>query len=313
MRRPSPLWLVALLGIFSIAFVCAAAPSGQGGAFAGQEEEEEYLDIPELDTVRGHIMDLEREEAEDALKEAKKELRKRKREKGVKAAIEKMEKNIDALEEFEKAQEYKEAGKAKKALKSVAKVLRGYGEILFADQAESVYAELKQEIYYIINDFETEELRDPKNFRTSQSGAETEIVSGARFSSDGRHALKIHFDERGENVRERDPGSYRGAELKTPETFSRDLEELKALTFSVFSYEKTPAKVTLVISGGGAESFAAYAGIVLNFAGWKHYQVRLNEFRFNGSFQWRDARSIVFSTRGLAAVDFIVDDVKFHR
>lgn len=311
MRRPIFFWIAAILGICSVPFLAGGALLGPGVFAQDEDEEEESEYVPELEDVRVCIEALDREGAEEALKAAKKELGSRKREKPVKAAIKALEKNIDALEEFEKAKEAKDKGKISKALKSMTKVMCKFGEIYFAEAAEEVYAELKQKVYYMINDFETEAYRGEKAYLTSRSGASVEVVSDRRLARDGRHALKVHFDKREEGVKEGDQGAYRAAVIETPDGFSRELENLKALTFSIFSYKKSSSKFYLAISGGGAASFAQYPGLTLNYVGWKDYAVALRQFKLNGSFKWRDGRRVIFATTGPLEADFIVDDVKF--
>lgn len=311
MSRPAWFRIVALSGAVSL-LILVGGPSRAAPPLI-DDEDDEPEHVSELDEVRTLIEQLDLKEAEDAYKAAKKELGSRKREKGVKAALKQVEKNLEALEEFEKAKEAFDKGKVSKALKFASKVIREHGELLFASEAEKLYSELKGKVFYMINDFESEESRNPDKVVESQSGATVEVISDRRLSIDGRHALKIHFDARGEGVKRGDTEAYRGVRIKTPEGFARDLEGLKALSFSIFSYGKSNAKVTLIIRGGGASSYAEYPGLVLNFVRWRPYTVRLNQFKFRDSFQWRDARDIEFFTREGPEANFIVDDLKFIR
>jgi hypothetical protein len=165
----------------------------------------------------------------------------------------------------------------------------------------------------VINDFESEETRGDNMVRTSQGGAEFEIVNDYRVARDGRNCLKVKLSERPEGVGERDEGAYRAVILEPPEGFSRELETLKALSFSILSMKKQAGRMDLVISGGSAQSFANHPGLTLDHVGWKDYVVPKERFRLLGDFMWRDGRRIALQTRGPKEMEFMIDDVKFIR
>ena len=313
MKCHAPRMLSILLGVAALIFSVGGAPEMARAC----DEEELELEVSELDTVKDWICKLDLKEAEDAFKQAKAELKPRKREKGVKAAIEVVKVQLSALREYEKAKQYVDKRKYPKALKCMSKVLRAYGEIWFADEAESLYSGVKQRIYYVINDFENEEFRDPENFDASLSGGRAEVIRDARFSSDGRHALKVHFDARGDGVHSRDLAAYRAVALRTPLDFPRKIEAYRAVTFSVYSHKKVYDLISVDIMGDvvgtTATSSAKHPGISLKFVGRQQQTLLLNRFNFRGGFQWSDASNIQFSTRGPGAVDVTIDDVKLVR
>ena len=259
------------------------------------------------------IRDLDLEEAERNFEKVKKDLRKWKRDKAIQGALEDVKDQISALREFQKARKYAKKRKLPKALKCMSKVLRAYGDLLFPEEAEKLYSDLKGKIYYMINDFEGEESRGPGNFSTTRSGATVQVIRDVRLSADGRYALKVHFDARRQGVREEDTGAYRAVLLMPPLGFSQDIRRLKALTFSIVSTKKVHDMITVDIFGPGASSYAEHPGIVLNFTGRRDYTLKLNRFRFYGGFKWSDARDIRFSTLGPNEIDFTIDDVKFLR
>ncbi|MCZ6602894.1 MAG: hypothetical protein O6952_07810 [Planctomycetota bacterium] len=315
MNRSSMFEIVALLGVLA-ALILAPSALTFAGAFPPAQEDDEDWDaesVPELDAVIDLIAELDLEGAEEAFKAAKKDLRGRKKNKAVKKMIDAVESNLEALEMFEKAKEAIDKGKTSKAFKSIKKVIRKYGELYFVEEAERVYSELKQKIFYMINDFETDAFRDSKMYQVGRVGANVELVSDRRFARDGHHALKVHFDKRGDGVKARDSDSFRAAQLNPPDGFSKELEDLRSFTLSIFSYKKSNALITIMIAGGGPASYAEYPDFALNYTGWKDISFPLIKMKFRGSFQWRDARSILIFTRGPGEVDFIVDDVKFIR
>ncbi|MCZ6689491.1 MAG: hypothetical protein O7H41_07815 [Planctomycetota bacterium] len=315
MNRSSIFEIVALLGVLTALILTPVALTFAGTVPPGQEDDEDWEEesVPELDAVIDLIAEMDLEGAEEAFKAAKKDLRGRKKNKAVKKMIDAVESNLEALEMFEKAKDAIDKGKTGKAFKAITKVMRKYGELYFVEEAESVYSELKQKIFYMINDFETEAFREAKKYQAGRNGSNVELVSDRRFARDGSHALKVHFDKRGDGVKRQDSESFRAMQLNPPDGFSKDLEDLKSFTLSIFSYKKSNAMITIMIAGGGAASYAEYADFALNYTGWKDIRFPLIKMKFRGSFQWRDAREIRIFTRGPLEVDFIVDDVKFIR
>ena len=293
------------LGILVVAF---------GVLVLGAQDDDAQEYVAELDETRELIVELKLDEAEDALKAAKKELGKRKREKGVKAALEDMEENLEALEAFLDAKEYVEKGKEDKAFKKIVKdVMKAPCELLFVKEVEALYGELKGKMYYVVNDFESEDFRGDQKIRTSQGGAEATVVNDYRVASEGRNYLKVKFDERPEGVDERAPEAQRAVILYPEEGFSRELESLKALAFSLGTMQKQIGRLDLYIVGGSATSVAVYSGLTLDQLGWKGHVVPKERFKLQGNFQWRDGRRIVLQTRGPKAMEFMIDDVKFIR
>ena len=293
------------------ALVLAAGEHRQ--ALHADDEEKAPLSVPELDAVKDSIRALDLKAAEDGLKAAKKELREQRDDESVESAIEAVEHQIAALEEFSKARRYVKKRKYPQALTAIAKALRAPEELLFSDEAEDLYSEIKQKMYYMICDFESEDSRNPANFYTSGSGVTAAIVNDLRLSSDGRHALEVHFVALGDGIRPHSSEAYRAIILKPPPGFSRDIGGLRCLQFSIVANKKVPDLVTVDIFGGDGSIYAEHPGIALNFTGRKQFTLKLNRFKFYGSFQWSDAQDIRFSTLGPSAMDFSVDDVKFLR
>lgn len=281
-------------------------PHGSHGAVTGPQ-------VAALEEVKGLIRDLNLEKAEEVFQDVKKDLRKWRSDEVIQGALEQVEDQISALREYKKARKYLKKRGLPKALQCMSKVLRMDGELLFPEEAEKLYSELKGRIYYMINDFEDEESRSPAHFGTTRSGATAEVIRDVRRSADGRHALKVHFDARRPGVREKDPEAYRAVVLEPPDGFSRDIEKLKTLTFSLISTKKVVDTITVDIFGPSASCFAEHPGIRLTFTGQRDFSLNLNRFRFYGGFQWSHAQEIRFSTLGPNAIDIIIDDVKFLR
>ena len=125
--------------------------------------------------------------------------------------------------------------------------------------------------------------------------------------------IDMQFAERPEGVSERDPEALRAVVLEPPEGFSRELENLRALSFSILSLKKQAGRMDLLVTGGSNRSYAHHPGLTLNHVGWKDYVVPKERFKLLGDFMWRDGRRIQFATRGPKAMEFMIDDVKFIR
>ncbi len=310
MTRYDALLLSGLLGIGAL----IASASASTEVVRADEAEDLVLDVPELESFRDRIVKLDLDGAEKVLKEAKKELKPRKREKEVKAALATTERQIAALKELKKAERFMDKRAYPKALRSMNKVLRKYGEIWFAEEAGRRYSELKASMFYVINDFESEKSRESNSFGTASSGGKLEVIQDVRFSSEGRYALRVKLDVRGDRLKASDLGAYRAVSLGTPADFAEKLGTYRAVTFSIYSHRSVDDLISVDIMGDlvgtTATSFASHAGISLKFVGRRQFTLKLNHFNFRGGFQWKAAGNLQFSTTGSGAVEFTIDDVR---
>ena len=270
-------------------------------------------ELPELVETRALIQELKLDEAEDAFKAAKKALSSRKRDKDVKAALKEMERNLEALEDFLDAREAIEKKKTGKALKLLSALMRTPGELVFLDQVAPLYAEVRRQAFYVINDFETVDSRKPRMATGQEGAATTEFVSDLRLSMEGRHSLKVTIEDRKEGVPEQEGEAWRWVRLKTPPDFAEKAGTMKALTLGIYSPRKQEMKLELSIGGSASADRASWQGIALNYAGWRTVQIPIGQMKIEGKFDWSQAKNIVFATRGAFGGTFYVDDVKLVR
>ncbi len=311
MTRSSHLTILAMLTLAASAAL-AAGPPGFALADDGKDDKAKE-EVPELAETRLLIGELKLDEAQDALKVAKKGLGSRKRDKAVKAELKVLRKNLDALEEFLEAKKNIEKGRAAKALKPLTILMRMPGELIFLDHVTPLYSQVKGQVYYVINDFETEAFRRSKMFRTKGGKVTMEVVSDLRLSLDGRHSLKVNIAERGQGVQENAPEAWRYVQLKVPSDFGEKLPAQRAFTFGIYSPKKQQLKLDFTVTTGSADTRATYAGITLNFIGWKTIQVPLNKMKRGKKFEWAGAKSILLETHGAFGGEFYIDDVKLIR
>lgn len=267
---------------------------------------------PELHGARNCIRRLDLSGADEAYQAARNALKDRDRDREVRAGLKAVKKQMAALREFTRAKKYANREMYPEAFRSASRVLRGYGELWFVQDAEVLYASVKSQVCHVVNDFETRASRRSGRIGSTSHWVGAEVVEDLRVSSDGRHALKVRFDARRPGVKKTSARAIRAVVLRSPGDLGEKMDGARALTFSLFSYRAVYDRITVsVVDAYGAQ--ADHPGIALNFTGRKTITLKLNRFQTEGGFQWGDARKIQFSSRDPGEMDFALDDVQILR
>ena len=297
----------SVAGLVLAAAMVAAFPAH------GDDGEIEPASIEELAPVRMSIERVDLDAAREAYAEARKALKGRLREKEVRASMKEVDRQLEALELFKKAEKHAMGRDWKKAFGPASKTLRRYGDLWFRTEAERLYAGIKQKVCFVINDFETDELRESRFGATSEGGT-AEVVEDVRFAADGRHGLRVKLDERKKGVVAENPAAYRSAWFRPPAEFAQKLQTHRTLVFTIFVHRPVKDRISVDIMGnivdGTAMSSAQYHGIELRRVGRETHRLPLRRFTFHGNFLWSQAETIQFSTTGREALDFTIDDVR---
>jgi hypothetical protein len=252
---------------------------------------------PKLDEAKALIAELKLDEARKAFEAAKGGM--------AEDAVKEIEANLAALEAFLKVKADVEEGLITKALNGAAEVLKAPCDLIFAEKAVKLYEELKDMIFYVINDFEPEGKRDGKWYKSSE-GASAEIVKGTDVAADGRYALKIRFEAA-------PAGTVRSVTLVPPGDFGEALILLKGLTMHVHSEKEQAATFDIVVPGLPGKTRAEYLGATLKHTGWKKVHFTREQFIRRAAFVWPDGREVILQTKEAGAMEFLIDDVKFVR